>query len=196
MTRIRRAGLIGLSWGIAWAFAGLLPARLIAGQIDPEHIGGPLYAGFICGALFAELAGIASGRRRLDELSSSRAALSGAASGLFAGMLPFVIGDNGRYQAGWSLAIVATTTTGAGIVARRWLRERPILPTVTLVAVIAGVLAGALPWFLTTHDHLERLLPLALLSGVPVLGALSAVASRLLARWAQHQTSQVSAAGR
>jgi hypothetical protein len=186
---------MGLSWGLTWIFAGLLPARLVAGQIDPEHIAGPLYAGFACGALFAELSGIASGRRPLDELSWHRAALAGAASGLLIGVLPFVIGDNGRYQAGWSFLVVAASATLAGLLGRRWLGEESVWPAVTLAAVITGVLAGALPWFFTTNDSLTRLMPFGLMVGIGAFSGLSAVASRLFVRWMRDQLSHASSAG-
>jgi hypothetical protein len=195
MSRISRDLTIGLSWAVTWVLAGLLPARLIAGNLNPEHIGGPLYAGFACGVLFVELAGSASGRRRLNELSSYRAAFHGAVGGLFVGVLPFVIGDNGRYQSGWSLLIVAAAATLAGIVARRWLGEGSVLPALTLVAVITGILAGALPWFLTTEDRLARLLPLGLMIGMAAVSALSGVASRFVVRWMKQQMSQAASAG-
>jgi len=117
VTRISRAAMMGLAWAGAWVLAGLLPARLIVGELEPEHIGGPLYAGFICGAIFSELAGMASGRRRLDDLSSYRAAAWGAMSGLCVGVLPFVLGDDGSYSAGWATTVVAISSIAAGIAA-------------------------------------------------------------------------------
>jgi hypothetical protein len=188
VTRISRAAMMGLAWGVVWVMAGLLPFRLIVGELDPEHIGGPLYAGFIGGALFSALAGLASDRCRLDELSASRAAALGALSGLFTGVLPFVIGDNGRYQNGWSIAIVATCATVAGIVAARHRRRTgSSFPAATVAAVVSGLLTGPLWWFLTTQDHSTRLLPVAVIGGISVLGALSAFASPLIARWLAKQ---------
>src|SRR4029453_14592561 len=111
--------MMGLAWAPCWVIAGLLPFRFIAGELDPEHIGGPLYAGFICGAVFSALAGVAAGRRGRGEVRPQQAAAWGAASGLFVGVLPFVVGDNGRYQNGWSVAIVATRVVAARIVANR-----------------------------------------------------------------------------
>jgi hypothetical protein len=194
VTRISRAAIMGLAWAGVWVAVGLLPARLIVGELEPEHIGGPLYAGFICGAVFSELAGIASGRRRLDELSSSQAAVWGAASGLFVGVLPFVLGDNGAYQAGWTLAIVATSATAAGIAAgRRRLGEWSSFRAATLVAVVSGLLAGALPWFLTTQHSIERFLPVAVIGGLSLLSALSACVSQSVSRWLTKQNSPASA---
>jgi hypothetical protein len=182
LTRISRAALMGLAWAPSWVIAGLLPFRLIAGELDPEHIGGPLYAGFICGAVFSALAGVAAGRHRLHELSVSRAAGWGAASGLFVGVLPFVLGDNGRYQNGWSIAIVATSALAAGIAASRRLGEGSFSRAAILVAVITGLLAGVLPWILTTGDRLERFMPVAVIVTLSALGALSALVSSTFAR--------------
>jgi hypothetical protein len=89
----RRAILVGLAWGAAWMPAGALAARQITGGVDPEHIAGPLYAGFFCGALFSVVAGIATGRRRLAELSPVHAAGMGAVGVPFLGVLPLLIGE-------------------------------------------------------------------------------------------------------
>ncbi|HYN09715.1 MAG TPA: hypothetical protein VES67_20200 [Vicinamibacterales bacterium] len=190
MTRISRAAMMGLAWAGAWVLAGLLPARLIVGELEPEHIGGPLYAGFICGTVFSELAGMASGRRRLDELSPYRAAAWGALSGLFVGVLPFVLGegDISNYQAVWATTIVATSATAAGIAAgRRRLGEGSIVPAATLAAVVSGLL------FLTTQNSIERFLPLAFIGGLTALSALSACVSLAIARSSKTHDSDAAA---
>ena len=87
VTRISRALMMGLAWGGAWVPVGVVGARLLVRELDPEHIGGPLYAGFICGLIFSAVAGFASGRSQLRELSLSRAAVSGVMSGLSASVL-------------------------------------------------------------------------------------------------------------
>jgi hypothetical protein len=92
--RVSRAVVMGLAWAAAWIPVGVLAGLVIVGEAEPEHIGGPLYAGFLCGALFAAVAGIAAGRRRLDELSVAQAGARGAVSGLLVGVLPFVLGGN------------------------------------------------------------------------------------------------------
>jgi len=101
VTRICRALMMGLAWAAVWIPVGVVAARFIVGELDPEHIGGPLYAGFLCGAIFAAVAGIASGRRRLGELSFSRAGASGAVGGLLGGALPFVLGDGSGEGGPW-----------------------------------------------------------------------------------------------
>jgi hypothetical protein len=196
VTRISRAATMGLAWAAAWVLAGLLPARLIVGELEPEHIGGPLYAGFICGTLFAELAGIASGRRRLAELSPYRAAAWGALSGLFVGVLPFVLGsgDISDYQAVWATTIVATSATAAGFAAgRRRLGEGSIFPAAILAAVVSGLLVGAPLWFLATQNSIERFLPVAVIGGLTALSALSACVSLAVARSSKKHDSDAAA---
>ena len=107
MTRIGRTLMMGLAWAVVWVPIGMVAGRLIVGELEPEHVGGPLYAGLLSGAMFAVVAGIASGRRRLDELSLSQAAAWGALSGLLIGVLPFVLGDqHGSDRPLWILPVV------------------------------------------------------------------------------------------
>jgi len=91
LRRIGAAGLMGLAWGAAWVPAGALVGWLMVGELEPEWIGGPLYAGFLCGAIFSAVTGIAVGRRRLDGISLFRSGAWGAASGLLAGALWLVL---------------------------------------------------------------------------------------------------------
>ena len=105
--RIGRAALMGLAWAAAWVPVGVVAGGLIVGETEPEHIGGPLYAGFLCGAVFSAVAGIAASRRRLDEMSLARATAWGAVSGLAVGALPFVLGDqHGSDRPLWILPVV------------------------------------------------------------------------------------------
>ena len=107
LTRIGRALMMGLAWAVVWVPVGMAAGSVIVGELEPEHIGGPLYAAFLCGSIFSAVAGIASRRRRLGELSFSRAAASGAVSGLLIGMLPFVLGDQkGSERPLWILPVV------------------------------------------------------------------------------------------
>jgi hypothetical protein len=114
--------------------AGALGARIVLGEIDPEHIGGPLYAGFLCGALFAFLARTASGRHRLDQLSYLRAAALGALAGAIVGTLPFVLGDQKASERPvWvlPLAISAALAAASAIsaVVARWIsRQNSLYP--------------------------------------------------------------------
>ena len=175
--------MMGLAWGFAWVPIGVVGARLFVGELDPPHIGGPLYAGFICGSIFSALTGLASGRR-LSEMSSTYAAGWGAASGALAGVLPFVIGDNGRYNNGWATLIVAMSSIVAGMVAGRF-RIGELSPSraAALAAMVSGLLTGGLQWFLTTENTMERWAPVALIGALSVLGGLTAFVSPLIARW-------------
>ena len=114
-TRFRRATLIGLAWAAAWLLPSMIGGSIYAGELEPEHIGGALFAGFPSGFLFAFFAGIAAGRRRLGDLSLSRAAAYGALVGAVVGMLPFLLGD--QYAPGdrplWVLPIVLTGSMSA-----------------------------------------------------------------------------------
>lgn len=101
LERISRAVVMGLAWAAAWIPVGVIVGFMIVGEAEPEHIGGPLYAGFLCGALFSAVAGIAASRRRLDELSLTQAGAKGAVSGLLVGVLPFVLGDSSGESFPW-----------------------------------------------------------------------------------------------
>lgn len=117
--RIGAAGLMGLAWAAAWAPVGALAGWLIVGELEPEWIGGPLYAGFLCGAMFSAVAGIADGRRRLDEMSLPRSGAWGAMSGLLAGAL-------------W-LVLVLTSDPPL------WLLEGAVVGALTVLSAISGV---------------------------------------------------------
>ena len=128
VTRVSRALMMGLAWAAVWVPAGVVAARFIVGELDPEHIGGPLYAGVLCGTAFAAVAGIASGRRKLHELSFSQAALRGAVSGLLVGALPFVLGDGSGEGGPWYFWIALCSTLSllgaVSALASVWLARR------------------------------------------------------------------------
>ena len=113
-TRFGRAALMGLGWAAAWLLPSLLGGAIRVGEVEPEHIGGAL-AGFASGFLFAFVAGITSGRRKLGDLSLAHAAACGAVSGAIIGTLPFVIGDqhNPGDRPLWILPIVVTGSMAA-----------------------------------------------------------------------------------
>ena len=135
VNRTCRALMMGLAWGALWVPVGVVGARMIVGELDPEHIGGPLYAGFLCGSVFSAFAGIASGRRRLGELSFLGAGAWGAVSGVFVGALPFVLGDeHASDRPPWVLPVVVmsamTLIASVSAVVSAWLgrvlRETPV----------------------------------------------------------------------
>jgi len=90
-TRIGHPVTMGLAWAAAWVPVGSLVGWLIIGEMEPEWIGGPLYAGSLCGAIFSVLAGITDARGALDEMSLPRSGIVGAMSGLVAGGLWLVV---------------------------------------------------------------------------------------------------------
>jgi hypothetical protein len=90
-TRIGRAAMMGLAWAAAWVPAGSLAGWLIIGEMEPEWIGGPLYAGFLCGATFSLLAGVTQAKGAVDEMSLPRSGMVGAMSGLVVGGLWLVV---------------------------------------------------------------------------------------------------------
>jgi hypothetical protein len=191
VTRLSRAAMMGLAVAAAWVPVGVIAGPLFVGELEPEHIGGPLYSGFVCGAVFYVLAGIASGRR-LGDLPASQAAAWGAASGLFTGVLPFVLGEGHYtdYQAAWSSTAVATTALVAAIAAsRRWLGPLSPARAAILAAIPSGLIAGVLPWILTSQDVPERFLPVVVAGGLSGLGALTGLLMPAAARWLQKQNA-------
>jgi hypothetical protein len=102
LRRIRGAVGMGLAWAVTWAVAGLLiglASKLLPGLPwwDPffEVFDAPLPAmavpGFIGGALFSIVLGIAGRRHRFHELSVPRFAAWGALGGLLLILFPFAL---------------------------------------------------------------------------------------------------------
>ncbi len=135
LRRIRGAVLMGLTWAVVWAPIGVLIGMIV----DPDEsmdemwfaVGG--YPGFLCGAVFFAVLGIAEGRRRFDELSLSRVGAWGAVSGVLVGALPFVLGssENARLPA-WLLGVAiigsitllsAVSAAGSLALAKWWRRK-------------------------------------------------------------------------
>jgi hypothetical protein len=98
LRRIRGALGMGLTWAAGWALAGVLigvTSRLLPGlpwDSFFEVFDAPLPAlaipGFIGGALFSTVLGIAGRHRRFDELSLPRFAAWGALGGLLLSLVP------------------------------------------------------------------------------------------------------------
>ncbi|HSC14725.1 MAG TPA: hypothetical protein VLI71_06380 [Gammaproteobacteria bacterium] len=87
---IRRAFLTALTWGVLWAPLGVITGMIWDpnDSMDEPWIALGAYPGFLCGLTFCAMLAIADGRRRLDELSRSRAAAWGALAGLLVMVLP------------------------------------------------------------------------------------------------------------
>lgn len=98
LRRLRGAIGMGLTWAAGWALFGILLG--VASRILPglpwdaffDVFDAPLPAmavpGFVGGALFSVVLGIAGRRRRFDQLSMPRFAAWGAAGGLLLGLVP------------------------------------------------------------------------------------------------------------
>ena len=83
LRRIRGALGMGLTWAIAWFTAGLILLLVVGfGAADvPFPIGFAMF-GFLAGATFSGVLGIAEGRRTFDQMSLPRFAGWGAVGGL------------------------------------------------------------------------------------------------------------------
>ena len=131
LSRLSRAAMMGLAWAAAWVPVGSLAGSLIVGELEPEWIGGPLYAGFLCGAIFSAVAGLADGRRRLDQMSRSRAGVLGVLSGLLAGGL-------------WVVVVLSSDPP-------HWLLNGAVVGSLALLSAASGV-GSALLARLVKHD--------------------------------------------
>ena len=94
LRHIRGAVLMALAWAVVWAPVGVLIGMIVdpSDSMEEMWVAVGAYPGFLCGAVFSTVLGIAEGRRRFDELSLSRVGAWGAMSGLLVGVLPFVVG--------------------------------------------------------------------------------------------------------
>ena len=112
----RTRGAVGM--GLTWAAGGALVGLLIEIFVDPMGsfvdmwIPALAYPGFLGGAVFATMLGIAGGRRRFDELSLPRFAAWGAVGGLLLGVFAVVTGVAiGILGPLWLKALVIGSTT-------------------------------------------------------------------------------------
>ncbi len=96
LRRIRGAFVMALAWAVVWAPVAVLVGLVVDpdGSMDEMWVAIGAYPGFLCGALFCAVLGIAAGGRRLDELPLSRVAGWGAAVGLLVGVFPFTVGES------------------------------------------------------------------------------------------------------
>jgi hypothetical protein len=141
---IRGAVGMALTWAVAWALVGLLigvSSRLLPGLPWDrffEVFDAPLPAlaipGFIGGALFSAVLGIAARRRRFDELSLPRFAAWGALGGVLLSLIPAALavvgllsvqgGELGLWQltaviAGPLVLLSAASASGSLLLARK-----------------------------------------------------------------------------
>lgn len=144
MRRLRGAVGMGLTWAVGWAAAGVLigASSLLLPGLPWETFfavfDAPLPAlaipGFVGGALFSVVLGIAGRHRRFHELSLSRFAAWGAVGGVLLTLFPFALvalglagTEVGRFSAahiigvigGPFIALSAASAAGSLLLARR-----------------------------------------------------------------------------
>jgi hypothetical protein len=126
MIRIGRGVAMGLGWGAAWVPVALLVGRIVDpnDSMDEPWLVVGMLPGFLCGAVFSAVAGIADGRHGLYELSFSRAGAWGVASGLLVGGLWLV------------LALLSDPP--------QWLLNVVVVGSLTLLSAVSGVGAALL----------------------------------------------------
>lgn len=184
-----RALGLGLAWAAIWVPIGAVAARLLVGELEPEHLAGPLYAAVLCGAIFSALGGVASGRVRLEAMSGPRALACGALTGLLVGVLPFVLGDDGSYSTATAIPAVATSALAAAIAAWRLRWPRLSAPVAAVWgAVLSGLAFGAFQYAQGTRVHApipQWMITLLVIGGMTALSAVSAVVSA----WFPHRVA-------
>ena len=141
---IRGAIGMGLTWAVAWAIAGVLigvSSRLLPFlpwdsffQVFDAPLPALAIPGFVGGALFSIVLGIAARRRRFEELSVPRFAAWGALGGVLLTLFPFTLvavglasTEGSRFSAGQVIAAIggpfillsAASAAGSLILARR-----------------------------------------------------------------------------
>ena len=139
LRRIRGAVVMGLTWAVGWTLLGMLGVvvfyTLFPRVPDVVDMWIPVFAypGFLCGAVFSAVLGIAEGRRRLDELSLSRVGAFGAVSGVSVGVLPFVLGSSeASGLPAWllgvliigSLTLLSAASADGSLALAKWWRRR------------------------------------------------------------------------
>ena len=124
LRRIRGAVGMGLTWAVGWALFGVLigvTSVLLPGlpwHLFFEVFDAPLPAlaipGFVGGALFSAVLGIAGRRRRFDELSLLRFGAWGAVGGLLLSLVPAAMTAVGLASAapGVDLWLITATISG------------------------------------------------------------------------------------
>ena len=97
---------MGAAWAGLWLLPSMIVGSAIVGELEPEHIGGAIYAGVPCGFVFSLLSGHASSLRRWVEMSATRAFLLGALSGPILVAILLLLGSDA--DNGWRLWVPVT----------------------------------------------------------------------------------------
>src|ERR1043166_2340035 len=129
--RARAAVVIGLTWAVAWAVVG---GAVMEGIVDPHGRIIDMWPqtlaipGFLGGALFSLVLGIAARRRSFDELSIARFGVSGALAGMLVGALAAASGLAGRVEPPWPRVVMIigplTLLSAASASASLWIARR------------------------------------------------------------------------
>ena len=124
--RVGRGVAMGLGWGAAWVPAALLVGLIVDpnDSMDEPWLLVGMLPGFLCGAVFSAVAGIADGRRGLDELSLIPAGAQGVLSGLLVGGLWLVV------------ALLSDPPN--------WLLNAVVVSSLTVLSAVSGVAAALL----------------------------------------------------
>ena len=124
--RIGRGVAMGMGWGAAWVPVALLVALIVDpnDSMDEPWLLVGMLPGFLCGAVFSAVAGIADGRRGLDELSFIPAGARGVLSGL----------------------LVAGSWLGLALLSdpSNWLLNAVVVSSLTVLSAVSGVAAALL----------------------------------------------------
>ena len=118
--------LVAVAWAVVWSPVGMLTGIVVdpGGSLNEMWVAIGAYPGFLCGAVFSAVVGIAEGRRGFDELALSRVGAWGAVSGLLVGVLPFVLGTVNTTLPLWLWGIVTagavTILSSASAVGTAW----------------------------------------------------------------------------
>ena len=90
--RIRRAFLLALAWGIAWAPLGVLAGLILDpdGKMDEPWIAIGAYPGFLSALVFSIVLGLTDRRSGLGDIPLARAASWGTLSGIVVMTVPLM----------------------------------------------------------------------------------------------------------
>jgi hypothetical protein len=119
LRRIRGAFGVGLTWAVAWFGAGLILLLIVGPDAAdvPFPLGFGLF-GFLAGATFSVIVGIAENRRRLEQMSLRRFAAWGAVGGLLlSGVISWAAGLGGEFLVLGPVFALAGATCAAGSLA-------------------------------------------------------------------------------
>lgn len=149
LRRIRGAVGMGLTWAAGWALVGVLIELITEfvpgwdGALVDVWVTALAVPGFLGGAVFSVVLGIAGGRRRFDELSLPRFACWGALGGLLVSVpIMTVVGFTPPLLVAASMVTLLCAGSAAGSLAlARMAEERELLDASANVAQV-GLTGG------------------------------------------------------